>query len=358
MSGVPVQPLRTVSRPSNRSKPSHRGERNKLLAKVESDLDLKRAMADVDNASEATHILMSGMWEAEEEKLQLDVELRDWNCADRLYGGRLQSTALQMRLGRPREELIAQVMDVQDLRVIIDSGASGHMFPTRDVFYLLKEYAPNVDKMVMFGGGSQAPIIGIGDTCLVKDALYVPGLTTGVISVSKLDRSGYITVIGGGTLEVETFREGNTVIVGELEDESNLYELTDMYKRMLLSWDCRVYPKDVNEDILDEDGTWTRNYDDESTESSSTASTYENVEESIDDDDKDDYTDDTDEENMDIHVESKIDHLKKAKRRKKQDYKFRNRMSKWQRLHESYGKNVNDYALKAKIGRASCRERV
>jgi len=38
---------------------------------------------------------------------------------------------------------------------------------------------------------------------------YVPGLTTGVISVSKLDRSGYITVIGGGTLEVETFREGN-----------------------------------------------------------------------------------------------------------------------------------------------------
>ena len=93
----------------------------------------------------------------------------------------------------------------------------------------------------------------------------------------KLDRSGYITVIGDGTLEVETFQEGNTVMVGELEDKSNLYELTDMYKRMLLSWDCRVYPKDVNEDVLDENGTWTRNYDDDSTESSSTASTYENV---------------------------------------------------------------------------------
>jgi hypothetical protein len=92
-----------------------------------------------------------------------------------------------------------------------------------------------------------------------------------------LDRSGYITVIGDGTLEVETFQEGNTVMVGELEDKSNLYELTDMYKRMLLSWDCRVYPKDVNEDVLDENGTWTRNYDDDSTESSSTASTYENV---------------------------------------------------------------------------------
>jgi hypothetical protein len=110
-----------------------------------------------------------------------------------------------------------------------------------------------------------------------------------------------------------------------------------------------VYPKDVNEDVLDEDGTWTRNYDDESTESSSTASTYENVEESIDDNDEDDYTDDPDEENVDIHVESKIDHVKKAKRRKKQEYKFRKRMSKWQRLHESYGKNVNDYALKASV---------
>jgi len=52
---------------------------------------------------------------------------------------------------------------------------------------------------------------------------------------------------------------------------------------------------------------------------------------------------------VDIHVESKIDHVKKAKRRKKQEYKFRKRMSKWQRLHESYGKNVNDYALKASV---------
>ena len=104
-----------------------------------------------------------------------------------------------------------------------------------------------------------------------------------------------------------------------------------MYKRMLLSWDCRVYPKDVNEDVLDEDGTWTHNYYDESTESSSTSSTYENVEESIDDDD-DEYTDDADDENVDIHVESKIDHVKKAKRRKKQDYKFRKRMGKCQLL--------------------------
>jgi len=37
------------------------------------------------------------------------------------------------------------------------------------------------------------------------------------------------------------------------------------------------YIQRVNEDVLDEDGTWTCNYDDESTESSSTASTYENV---------------------------------------------------------------------------------
>jgi hypothetical protein len=51
--------------------------------------------------------------------------------------------------------------------------------------------------------------------------------------------------------------------------------------------------------------------DDESTESSSTATTYENVEKSIDDDEVK-YTDDTDEENVDIHVVSKRDNMKRV----------------------------------------------
>jgi hypothetical protein len=37
------------------------------------------------------------------------------------------------------------------------------LFKLRDVFYLLKEYAPNVDKMVIYEGGSQ----GTGDIYLV-----------------------------------------------------------------------------------------------------------------------------------------------------------------------------------------------
>jgi hypothetical protein len=174
------------------------------------------------------------------------------------------------------ESVHINAIDIKDVRVIIDSGATNHMFPVREMFYILREHG-NSRKRVVFGGGTTAQIVGEGDTCLVKDALYIPKLTTGVISVSRLDIAGYKTVAYDGIIEVINVDTDEQVMVGDMTMDG-LYELTDIYKRMLCDPDCRNYPKDVNEDILDEDGEWIykEDTDDSSSSESSTPRTHSN----------------------------------------------------------------------------------
>jgi hypothetical protein len=102
--------------------------------------------------------------------------------------------------------------------VIIDSGATGHMFPWREVFKTYTQLPSNMDRKVHFGDSSKtARIIGVGDTCLVKGALYVPELSLGIVSISKLDDANYEIVIRGRSISIIDNDE-DLVMSGTLHD--------------------------------------------------------------------------------------------------------------------------------------------
>ena len=78
-------------------------------------------------------------------------------------------------------------------------------------------------------------IIGIGHTCLVKNALYIPVLANGIISIPKRDKDGYDIRIRDGGLNVPN-QDSEVVLNGFLEND--LYELGRLYKQMLLRHVC------------------------------------------------------------------------------------------------------------------------
>ena len=288
-SSVHAKPLKSILRASNKKKSSK--TRADVIAECSAN-----SIASVGVKAPKVPQILSELWDTHEAKLySLRESSARENCRVSRKGGTLQSMSEQLQFSRHSEE--NSNIEVEDLRVIIDSGASSHMFPNREVFYILHEFAEKNRQTVMFGGGETAPICGIGDTCLVKGALYIPKLTTGVISVSKLDRAGYMTIASDSTMEVEVFETGETVMVGALQDGNCLYELTDVYKRMLCDTDCRVYPTEVNPDILDEDGNWIQQVDSGSDTSSDESSDYGPDEESKStDDDAEKEDDDNDED--------------------------------------------------------------
>jgi len=207
----------------------------------------------------------------------------------------------------------------------------------------------------VFGGGETAEIVGRGNTCLVKDALYIPKLTTGIISVSRMDIAGYEIKVMDGTMEVIS-SSNDIVMVGELTTDG-LYELTDAYKRMLFDPDCRNYSQDINEDILTKDGTWIYQ-DDESSESSDSSTPDEEVEEGQDeryDHYNDEFTLFTDKELLmndikNYHVNKIPTKKNLTKRRmKKQNYKWRKRERKWEHIRTRNRRTVGDYAYKAEV---------
>ena len=134
-------------------------------------------------------------------------------------GGNLRSRPYQVSLkdSEKNESIHINAIDIKDVRVIMDSDATNHsMFPIREMFYILREHG-NSRKRVVFGGGATAQIVGEGDACLVKDALYIPKLTTGVtISVSRLDIAGYKTIAYDGIIEVINVETDEQVMVGDM----------------------------------------------------------------------------------------------------------------------------------------------
>lgn len=116
------------------------------------------------------------------------------------------------------------------LRFILDSGASSHMFPCKDLFI---ELACTVQGKVSLGNANyKLRIVGQGKTTIsvLENVLWVPGLSFGLISTSAFDSKGYKIVTEAG--KVTVFDEiGEVVLSGTLHN--NLYYLDNVYVEKL-----------------------------------------------------------------------------------------------------------------------------
>jgi hypothetical protein len=82
---------------------------------------------------------------------------------------------------------------------LIENGASKHMKGQRDIVSFLIE--TNFPQKVTLGDYYQYPIKGVGESnykldsrtpVKMKDVLYVPSLTKKLLSISSLDKKGFI----------------------------------------------------------------------------------------------------------------------------------------------------------------------
>lgn len=106
----------------------------------------------------------------------------------------------------------------------IDSGASCHMTSDESFFSTLtKETGPNVfladGKVVKTAGYGEGTVLGVngeGDAVDVQlvDVLYVPSLTSGLVSVDKLTASGFTAVFKQDGCEIRD-ATGSLTVVGE-----------------------------------------------------------------------------------------------------------------------------------------------
>ncbi len=119
----------------------------------------------------------------------------------------------------------------RSLRFIVDSGASSHMFPCQS---LLRGATGTVRGSVSLGKSDyKLRIGGQGKTAIsaLESVLWVPGLSFGLISVSRLDRSGHTTTTEAGRISIKT-KIGKVVLTATLA-ENGLYYLDDEYLAQL-----------------------------------------------------------------------------------------------------------------------------
>ncbi len=123
-----------------------------------------------------------------------------------------------------------EVIRVDELTIIMDSGASAHMSP---YVSLLKDRTP-FNGGVRFGSSrvGLTRVDVIGNIWILKDVLYVPDLNYFLISVGCLDREGYRTVFDTQTCTVFN-RDDEICLIAHLND-SELYEVDYNWKQVIM----------------------------------------------------------------------------------------------------------------------------
>ena len=112
----------------------------------------------------------------------------------------------------------------REIEVIIDSGATNHMFPHMKFLENLRELQS--PQYVGLGDPKmKLEIVARGTNHLVGDGLLVPNLQYGLISVPQLDKSGFETTFQNEKCWVY---QGNTVII-EATLRHNLYFVEKTY---------------------------------------------------------------------------------------------------------------------------------
>src|SRR5437588_4076854 len=122
---------------------------------------------------------------------------------------------------------------------ILDTGATGHMCADPGSFESLKRL-PNSKKITM-ANGSEEDAYGEGTVIInhsmtLEGVLYVPGLAINLCSLRKLDRGGYMAIIGDG--EIAIYKNEILVIKGIGKD---LYTM-DMEERAYTAVTARSEP--------------------------------------------------------------------------------------------------------------------
>ena len=95
-------------------------------------------------------------------------------------------------------------------KMIIDSGASSHMINDVSLF---KTIDFNIKNKIRLGGEYYLWSEGKGDTEYLRNALYVPKLKFGLISVSKLDEDGLKSIFGNNRVEIKN-KNNETILSG------------------------------------------------------------------------------------------------------------------------------------------------
>jgi len=118
----------------------------------------------------------------------------------------------------------------KSIDIIIDSGATNHMFPVNEFMYNYINL--NTNSYVSLGNPDmKIKIRGEGEVNLVGRALFVPQLKFGLISISKLAKDRYITVVADQKLSIVDVNS-NTLLTATEKD--GLYYLDDYYLRKIL----------------------------------------------------------------------------------------------------------------------------
>ena len=115
-------------------------------------------------------------------------------------------------------------------RVILDSGATMHMFSNRR---MMKTVRTAGGQIKLGTDNVDIPIRGIGNTNIhvVQKVLYAPELNTNIISISAIDALGYKTVFSSGVCTIISDYDKSILMTGYMAN--GLYYLDDLYVNCL-----------------------------------------------------------------------------------------------------------------------------
>jgi hypothetical protein len=125
----------------------------------------------------------------------------------------------------------------------IDSGASSHMTGVQDYFSSLKE--EEMDLVIEMGNNAKCRAAGHGTVTfqresgkplMVRDVLYVSGMTKNLISVSALEDRGYVVSFQDGRVYIRPKDSKTAKVIGVRREK--LYKLQFEPARALVSSAC------------------------------------------------------------------------------------------------------------------------
>lgn len=116
-------------------------------------------------------------------------------------------------------------LTTQEMTWVIDSGATIHATPRRELF---SSYTPGDFGRVKMGNANFSTVVGKGDVCLetmngmkllLRDVRHVPDMRLNLISVDKLDEEGYCNTFHNGQWKLTK----GSLVVARGTKQSKLY---------------------------------------------------------------------------------------------------------------------------------------
>mmetsp|Transcript_12361 Transcript_12361/g.27736 ORF Transcript_12361/g.27736 Transcript_12361/m.27736 type:complete len:244 (+) Transcript_12361:1838-2569(+) len=127
-----------------------------------------------------------------------------------------------------------------EMEVIFDSGTTSHILPSKEP---MSNYRERQGSVQLGDKGKGLDIVDVGDTTLMSGVLHVPKMSYGLISISKFDKTGCISICYNSRCWV-VGATGDLIYSGTLK--GNLYHLDAKYLHMLLDSDTDT-TKDSND---------------------------------------------------------------------------------------------------------------